>query len=210
MVRSISRAPAVRRYVLGLGFQPVRRPPTPRVRPRSRRRGRARDRGRLGVGIHRDPRRRRGHLGGRAFARPAPHRKPHPGRDRRDPARAVPRTPRPARHRAVRPALVRHLQRRPERGRAARGCRHRGDAREHRPAPDRPARRRAPPRGISALAAGGLGGCVRGGRGDRHRDLEGRARCRGRGCALPRGRPRVRRRGCLTEAGAGACVPAPR
>src|SRR3954470_21023856 len=44
-----------------------------------------------------------------------------------------------AARRALRPALVRHLQRLAGGGRAARRRRNRGDAREHRTDPDRPA-----------------------------------------------------------------------
>ena len=104
--------------------------------------------------------------------------------------------------------LVRALQHRAERGRAARRRGHRLDARQRRP--DHPRRPCGPhpARGLPEAAVRGLrGGARRRGR-DRDRDLGPGSRGElGRG-SLPRGRRLLRDRRRRPEAGAGACVAA--
>ena len=101
----------------------------------------------------------------------------------------------------LRPALVRRLQPRAERGRASPRRRDDRDAREHRPVADRTAGRRTAARGLPASARDRQRRRVRRCRPDRAVVVRGESR--DLGCpALPGGRGRVRHRCRVAEAAA--------
>ncbi|CAA9402195.1 MAG: Permease of the drug/metabolite transporter (DMT) superfamily, partial [uncultured Quadrisphaera sp.] len=178
-----------------------------RTRPRGAHRpGRRDHRAGLGLGVRGHPRSGGGPLSRRPGARAAAH--------RRHGARCAPRGarlggPRPSgvdAPRCLRRRLVRHLQRRPQRRRAAPRRRHHRHAGQHRPDPHRGAGRAAPGRGLPPVAGRGRRRRLPGRAADRRRH-PGCGRRPGGGAAVRRRRGHLCHRGGRAEA---AAAPAPR